>query len=81
MRDEKGRRERRRRIARISGGGIHRRKRERQKGETVSGNGVGRRGGLHVISLKVPIKVAHSNCRGKQRDERHVTCPSRAIAK
>lgn len=64
-----------------SGGGIHRGKRERQKGEKVSGKGVGRRGGLHVISLKVPMKVAHSKCREKQKDERHVTRPSRAVTK
>lgn len=56
MRCEKGRRERRGRIEGKSGGGSHRGKRERQKGEKVCGKGVGRRGGLHAISLEVPAQ-------------------------
>lgn len=42
----------------------------------MSGKGVGRRGGLDVISLKVPMNL--SDVWEEQRDERRATCPLRA---
>lgn len=42
----------------------------------MSGKGVGRRGGLDVISLKVPMNL--SDVWEEQRDERRTTCPLRA---
>lgn len=42
----------------------------------MSGKGVGRRGGLDVISLKVPMNS--SDVWEEQRDERRATCPLRA---
>lgn len=40
---------------------------ENKRGEKVSGKSVGRRGGLHVIYLKVTMNVAYSKCRKNRR--------------
>lgn len=43
-----------------------------KRGERASGKGVGRKGGLRVISLKVPMKGARGKCREKNRGMKDV---------